>query len=292
MFKTLALAFATLLPLGIPGQVGAQAHSKSSDLHAQPRLVAEQMAAKPGQTLWIAIDFTIEDQWHTYWPGTNDTGFPLQTEIEVHPQIAAAGDLLWPAPHRISSPQGILDHVFEDHMTVLLPLTISNNARLGETVSLQVSMRWLVCKTACIMESAELSIQIPISDAIGRPSPQTAAIFERARSRLPQPITDSDPVTITQEGPSLTLTSTPAERLAFYPSENSRPPRNLLRDGQAEGQTLTIEFRESNDPILGVLEVWTSPTESLLYTIHWPPENNEPRAQARDQELSSFTGDR
>lgn len=269
MLNALTVISTLLLGLILPAMATAQDHQKPRGLHAEPRLVAEQMAATPGQTVWIAIDFAIEEGWHTYWPGLNDTGFSLQAEVEVSPQ-AEAGGLVWPAPHRHATEGGILDHVFEEHMTVLLPVTISEDARLGETATLQVSMRWLVCKSACVMESADRSIEIPISEAIGRPSRETVEVFARARSRLPEPLTDESPVTITEDGPFLTITSNAAERLAFYPSEESRRPRNLLTDGEAEGQSLTIEFRQSDEPILGVLEVWTSPDVSSLHAIEWP----------------------
>ncbi len=269
MLKALTIASTALLGLFMPAQVLAQAHLKTGTLHAEPRLIAEQMAAKPGQTVWIAIDFAIEEGWHTYWPGTNDTGFSLRAEVEVSPQ-AEAGELVWPAPHRHATEDGILDHIFEEHMTVLLPVTISEDARLGETATVRLSMRWLVCKSACIMESADRTIHIPITDAISRPSRETVEVFARARSRVPEPLTDEDHITITQEGPFLTITRNAAERLAFYPSEDSQSPRNLLHEGEAEGQSLTIEFRESEEPILGVLEVWTSPDESSLHAIEWP----------------------
>lgn len=233
-------------------------------------LVPEQMTAKPGQTLWVALDFALDEGWHTYWPGANDTGFPLDARVECSPQ-AAAGDLVWPAPQRYSDTEGILDHVFGGHMTVLLPLAVSPEARFGEEISLRIAMRWLVCKTACVAESAELSIRIPIADAVGKPSREVADLFERARSRVPRPVADDDPVRLDLTEQVLTITCKNAERLAFYPLEDCRRTRDLIRDGEAEGETLSIEFRQSNDPIRGVLEVWSNRTESKLYAIEWPP---------------------
>ena len=138
MLRSLALAAALLPALCLPGPAAA------GDLHARPRLVPEQMTAKPGETLWIAIDFELDEGWHTYWPGANDTGFALDAEIECSPQ-AQLGELVWPAPHRYSPSEGMLDHIFEERMTVLLPLTVAADAKFGEEISLSSPLGGLGC---------------------------------------------------------------------------------------------------------------------------------------------------
>lgn len=273
MLRFFALAAAVLPTLCLPGPAAAD------DLHAQPRLVPEQMTAKPGETLWVAVDFELDEGWHTYWPGVNDTGFALDAEIECSPQ-AQPGELVWPAPHRYSPSEGLLDHIFEERMTVLLPLAVAADAKFGEEISLSIDMRWLVCEAACVAESKALSIRIPISEALGRPSPETAAVFERARARLPQPVTDADPVLLAYADGLLQIECNNAAGLAFYPWADSRRPRDLLGDGEAEGTTLAVEFRESDKPIRGVLEVWSSPTESKVFAIEWP-QRKKPAAADR-----------
>ena len=241
----------------------------TEDLHATPRLVAERPVAMPGETIWLAIDFEIEPGWHTYWPGINDTGFALDTKIEASRNVTV-GEAVWAAPRRYVAFGDILDHTFEEHMTVLLPLHIAPEARLGDLVTLAINGRWLVCQTACVLESADLSIEIPVSDARSKPSRETAALFERARERLPEPLTDESPVKVTFQENSLHVTGNNAVRLAFYPSDDCRSPRDLLGQGEAEAGTLVVEFREGDEPIRGVLEVWTSKSESNVYAIEIP----------------------
>lgn len=249
------------------------------DLHARPTLVPERMTVRPGETVWVAVDVEIEEGWHTYWPGLNDTGFPLDAVVECSPN-AAAGELVWPAPHRYSPSEGILDHVFEKRMTVLLPVTVAADARLGDSVTVSLDMRWLVCKTACVMESAERSVTIPIAEAAGRVSRETSELFEAARARVAKPITDKDPVRVSFASPWLEVVCGGAARVAFYPENDSREPRELLRDGAVEGGRLRLEFRESDKPIRGVLEVWRSPKESTLYAVEWPKPDGEPTDKA------------
>ena len=255
------------LCLTAAGALGAaEVPSGSQDLHATPRLVAERPVAMPGETIWLAIDFEIDPGWHTYWPGINDTGFALDTEIEASRNVTV-GEAVWAAPNRYVAFGDILDHTFEEHMTVLLPLTVAPEARLGDLVTLAINGRWLVCQTACVLESADLSIEIPVSDALSKPSRETAALFERARERLPEPLTTESPVEITFQENSLHVTGNNAVRLAFYPTDDCRSPRDLLGQGEAEAGKLVVEFREGDEPIRGVLEVWTSKHESKVYAI-------------------------
>ena len=254
------------------GALGAMAWA--GDLHARPTLVPERMAALPGETVWVAVDFELDAGWHTYWPGVNDTGFALDAVVGCSAN-ASPGELVWPAPHRYTAVEGILDHVFEERMTVLLPVTVAADAALGDSVTVSLDMRWLVCRTACVLEAAECSVTIPVSDAVGKPSRETAELFERARARVAPPLTDGDPVGVSFAGSWLELRGEGAVKLAFYPLADGREPRDLLRDGEAEGDRLRVEYREGEAPVRGVLEVWTGPKESKLYAVEWPKPGGE-----------------
>lgn len=249
----------------------------TEDLHATPRLLAERPVAMPGETIWLAIDFTIDEGWHTYWPGINDSGFALDTVIETSSN-ASIGEAVWPAPHRYVGVAEILDHVFEEHMTVLLPLTIDENAKLGDEVSVEINGRWLVCQTACVMEQADLSLLIPVSDALSKPSREVAAVFERARERVPAPITDETPVRVAFRDSTLRVSGENAVKLAFYPRDDCRSPRDLLTHGVSETGELAIEFRDGDEPVKGVLEVWTSEEDSRVYLLEFPDMRPVPSA--------------
>lgn len=269
----IALVGLCVLAIASPG--ANRGPGGTEDLHATPRLVAERPVAVPGETIWLAIDFEIEDGWHTYWPGVNDTGFALDTEIEASKNVTV-GEAVWAAPHRYIAFGDILDHTFEEHMTVLLPLTVAPEARMGDVVTLAINGRWLVCQTACVLESADMSIEIPVLDALSKPSRETTALFERARERLPEPLTTQSPVEITFQENSLHVTGNNAVRLAFYPTDDCRSPRDLLGQGEAEAGKLVVDFREGDEPIRGVLEVWTSKNESKVYAIDQAETNKPP----------------
>ena len=61
----------------------ARADSDEEPEHARMTLIAETDAAVPGATLWLALDFVIDDEWHIYWPGHNDSGFAPQWTLSL-----------------------------------------------------------------------------------------------------------------------------------------------------------------------------------------------------------------
>lgn len=255
------------------------------DLRADPRLVAESPVAIPGEILWIAIDFEIDEGWHTYWPGLNDTGMAFDPVVEVSPG-AMAGALVWPAPHRYESPGAILDHVFEERMIVLLPLVITPEAKPGESIEVRVEGRWLVCDEVCILEQAERSIRIPVVDADStpaKPSPETAALFEAARARIPEPIHPEGPLVAELKDNALLVRAQGAVRIAFYPALESREPVDLLEEGEAEDQSLRVSLREGEEPVRGVVEVWTDEKTSRLFALELPEPQGFRPSSARSR---------
>jgi thiol:disulfide interchange protein DsbD len=184
---------------------------------------------------------------------------------------AKVGEPLWPAPHRYFPTDGIMDHVFEERMTVLYPVAISADARPGDEVTISADLSWLVCERICLPESATLSLRVPVAADTPPSDPRAAEAFREARARLPRPLKEDDPIQIGLEDQVLRIRAMGSRRVAFYPSEDSRRARRLIEQGETEGELLEIEFRESDEPIRGVLELWPdtdSPT--TLIHIEWP----------------------
>jgi len=241
-----------IVACGLAGTAHAQ---PADELHAKPRMLAIRQAAMPGETVMLAIDFAIDKGWHMYWPGYNDSGFALEAKM-ASSDNATVGSLIWPAPHRFSPAEGILDHVFMDHETVLLPVTINPNAQLGQTVLVRADLHWLVCEAFCLPESATVSIELSVSNAQSRPDVKTVEVFERAKARFPQPLDSNAGVDVSLEGNTLVVHAMGARQVAFYPLEDSREPRNLLEEGLTRADTLRVSFYEGDKPIVGVLEIW------------------------------------
>src|SRR5437867_11935695 len=82
--------------VGLLGCAHAAA-AKFEPEHARAGLISESTRLIPGETQWLALDFEIDDGWHLYWEGTNDSGFPPKLNATA-PSGYRIGEMLWPAP--------------------------------------------------------------------------------------------------------------------------------------------------------------------------------------------------
>jgi thiol:disulfide interchange protein DsbD len=247
--------------------------------HARVRLISESTALIPGQTATLGVAVDLEPGWHTYWDGLNDTGFPLSLE-PVLPEGYTLGTLQWPAPERHVSTGEILDHIYHDQVTLLLPVAIPADAAPNSSVTLSANVSWLTCREACIPGQDSLSITLSVLPEDVAPPPAggaaTRARFERARARIPGPLPGSptSPVRYAwqQDGTTLVIEAPGAYRMAFFPYRDSAPLASLIRDGEVEGGVLSLGL--DGDPgdapaVTGVLEVQHDQT-SAFYTLEIP----------------------
>jgi thiol:disulfide interchange protein DsbD len=229
--------------------------------HARPRLIADVDSLRPGDTLTLGVLFEIEEGWHLYWDGLNDTGLPIATEI-VTPPGFEAGRMLWPAPKRLVSPGGILDHIYEDRVTLLLPLRAPEDAVPGGRVTFAGQLDWVACKEACVLGGSRVELTLPVGRAEADDATSTSAKhhndFLDARSRIPLPLSEKqDDVRWNWKANTLTIEAPQARRLAFYPHQDCTRLEDPIRDGASEGSRLTLEFEATEgEPIRasGVLE--------------------------------------
>lgn len=237
----------------------AAAQPNAGAEHARPSLVAEHQGLIPGHENWIGIAFEIDPEWHLYWNGVNDSGMPVQVELEL-PKGFEAGELLWPAPQRLVSPGGILDHVYENRVTLLLPIQIPADAKPGSKATIKADLEWLVCHDVCLPGEAKVSLTLPIVPA-GRPpkAGKHAALFEETRSRLPRPAEEAgSSLEVTWEDGSAVVRYSGAESLAFYPATDSVRLLDPIGSAAADSDRLEMayEMPGSGQPrLVGVLEV-------------------------------------
>jgi thiol:disulfide interchange protein/DsbC/DsbD-like thiol-disulfide interchange protein len=146
------------------------------------RLIAEQGAVAPGQTVAIAFEQDIREGWHTYWLNPGDVGQPTTLTWSL-PAGWKAGALAWPYPKRL--PVGpFMDYGYEGKVWILTAVTAPADAKPGDTVVLQAKGSWLVCKEVCVPEDRDLALSIKIG-APSKSDSATAALFASARTRIP-----------------------------------------------------------------------------------------------------------
>ncbi|MCB2079634.1 MAG: thioredoxin family protein [Novosphingobium sp.] len=155
--------------------------AQAAPTNIKAELVAEA-AAKPGETVTLAIHMTPDPGWHGYWLNPGDAGFGMGLNWTL-PSGATAGTPEYPVPHTLLI-SGLMNHVFEKDYAVLVPLTLPSDAKPGARLPITVRAEWLACTDeVCVPESATLDASIAVG-ASGTRDPR----FDAWRAALPAPL--------------------------------------------------------------------------------------------------------
>jgi thiol:disulfide interchange protein DsbD len=278
-------ALAGWFAVGAASSLGAepQKRSTSKTEAAEPaapaakpmKVKAELLPASsvftPGSTGRLALTFSIAKDWHMYWDGRNDTGTAPAADFKAPAgyEVGAPSTWLWPAPVRHVAPGPLLDHVYFDRLTILVPVEIPADAKPGDTVRISATPDWLVCNESCIAESAEVSTTLTISgpDAKPRPSPGVK-LAEEAKARIPTALAKDVKVAMT--GDTITITAPGATSLTFMPDTSCVEIDDLLNSGSRTGATLSLKLVSNDEHIgalSGILEVVRSGKPSTFYAV-------------------------
>ena len=249
-----------ILPLIASLSVAASfaADRPTDETPAQATLLADRTAIWPGGTINLAVNFKIQKGWHLYWRGQNDSGFSPGFDWVSTPGWKV-GEIRWPAPHRHISPGDLLDHIYENDLTLIIPLTAEKTVKPGTPLTIAAAAKWLVCKEACLPGDADLAITIPVvaTEAEAKPS-ASAAMITAAQKLIRKPAPPT--VTAKVEGSTLILSSPGAESVKFYPDESGAWVAKPTESCTAKGDTLRIALdldRKGDKPptaAIGILE--------------------------------------
>lgn len=253
-----ACCVASAALVGGAGGAGDEPAEAKAKPHATVTLISDADAFAPGSTTTLGLSFAIEKNWHLYWNGRNDSGMAPIAEFTL-PAGFAAGAWEWPAPKRYLQPGDILDHIYENRVTLLVPVTVPADAKTGTNATITAKVEWLVCNEACIPESADVSITLPI----GQPSSRArrwpdAKYVTEARAALPIELpADGKVATITWPKADEAQIRVPgAVGVAFFPANECSELTHASADTLTKGELLTLRIKKGETAGLrGVLEV-------------------------------------
>ncbi len=176
-------AFACLAAVGAAGAQSAESLPSTTDL-TEARLITEGSAV-PGGTVWAALLLDHAPKWHSYWRNPGDSGLPTTIEWRL-PEGWSAGEIVWPAPHRI--PTGpFVNYGFDGEVLLPVPLGVPADAVPGSTARIEASAQWLVCADICIPEEAKLALDVAVSGPPAAADGAWAGRFAKARQHAPKP---------------------------------------------------------------------------------------------------------
>jgi thiol:disulfide interchange protein DsbD len=204
------------------------------------------------------VVFEIDPGWHIYSPWRSDTGLPLLVQPAA-PDGYRFAEPLWPAPHRLVDEAGILDHIYEKQVVVLLPLEVPPDARSGSAVTLTCRVDWLVCGDGCIPGQGDLRITLPVERLTS--APLASSESPRIQAALRQVPVPQDQLTreasLNWDRDAWEVTVPGATSLVFYPDSACAALLDPIADGLANASRLRLRVQpgEGDAPISGILEV-------------------------------------
>jgi DsbC/DsbD-like thiol-disulfide interchange protein len=245
--------YAAAAVLAAPAFVHAQPDAGNE--HAKARLVSERQALTPGATNDLGVTFEIADGWHLYWKGTNDTGFPINVDL-VLPEGYTLGEIQWPAPKRYLVPGGMLDHVYEGRVTLVLPVHVPSDAS-GE-VRIYGTTEFLVCQDVCLPGGGPLELTIAVGGDGAAKESSDARRFAEARQRIPKPLPrENPPISWRLDGNVMEITSLQGKTLSFYPAEDCIELEDARADAVTKTGKLRLRLKDMSfgPRVRGVLEI-------------------------------------
>jgi thiol:disulfide interchange protein DsbD len=169
--------------------------------HLYSRLVAQQSAAVPGETLRLGLWLQHDPHWHTYWRNPGDSGLPTRVNLELPPGFTA-GAIAWPIPERL--PAGPLVN-FGYGGTMVLPIEVSVPADFaGDELVIAATADWLICRVECLPGEGSYTLRLPVA-AGAEIDPRWADVFAAALRSQPQAAASAATVSFTAETVELQL---------------------------------------------------------------------------------------
>lgn len=180
-------ACCTLSALITLGTAGHAAAGAETDGRVDVEVYADVAVIAPGATFHLAVQYTIEPDWHIYWLNPGDMGIATSIEIAA-PEGFTVGPVLFPGPARIGPVEAMTTYGYEGAATAIAPIKAPEYLKAGALLRFDVQTDWLVCKETCLLGSARAGVTLRTA-AEGQPSePANAARFKAAKARLPRPL--------------------------------------------------------------------------------------------------------
>lgn len=222
----------------------ARGDAKKAGPHVAVEIVSEMNALTPQAENRLAVRFTHEPGWHTYWKMPGDAGFPPEFTFSA-PSSLKISKPLFPLPERtVTSGLTTFGYGGVTHFPFKIELPRGTSGRA--VVSLHVE--YLACRDMCVPESADVRVTLPI-DVAGKPTADAEAVAQAVQA-VPERVSNDGAFTARIDGDRIRIdvagNAAVARSLDFMPSEKgvirlSEAPVTALsvapEGGAAEGPT-------------------------------------------------------
>ncbi|UCE61381.1 MAG: thioredoxin family protein [Phycisphaerales bacterium] len=188
MKKNRIMTVLVLLALAVGGTPAANGqpgkNSARGERHANVSLLSSVMSVEAGKPFDVALYFQIEQGWHIYWQNGGVAGLPPNAKWTL-PDGFTAGEMQFPVPKRYVDAAKLTSNIHSGKPLLIIPITPPASVT-EERVALTCKVKYLICKTKCIWEDADLRLDLPVAAPGDTAKAVYADLFERARNEQPR----------------------------------------------------------------------------------------------------------
>ncbi len=204
---------------------------------------SDKEAVAPGEDVKVMVHFRLKPGWHIYWKNPGDSGLPTRVSLKEQDGVLAS-EVRYAVPEEFRQPGDILGYGYEEEASFLLPFSISENVKTGDSLELKLSLSWLNCSaTVCVPGRTERSLSLAVAKESRKSEQQ-----EEFQSLLKSFPSDSEPDLVKfAEGNWVHLTvSDPKASYEVFPVKNDcRLESPLARDKSAVTKRRFIQLSDS-----------------------------------------------
>jgi thiol:disulfide interchange protein DsbD len=267
------LGFISTLPLHAKYSIGWV-----KEPHLNVRLISEETAFNPGQTVMIGVYFAIDKDWHLYWKNPGDSG--LAPSIRwILPKGFKVGDLKWPLPERIQIPS-LTDYGYRGHLLLMVPLVVPKHLDEGSAVTLQAEVNWLVCNETCLPGKAMVTLRLPVVSGNALKPSKFKALFDTEYSHLagPLPSAWTSKGNTTSDGFQILFTtgSMVVNKVDFFPSDPGVVDNNAPMVFESGESSFDLKLKKSDElqkkpvSLKGLVMVWNKKGQKHGFEVEVP----------------------
>jgi len=158
--------------------------AKAEAPKAKVSLLADVEAITAGQSFDLGVRFQLDEGWHIYWQNSGDSGFPPGTAWTLPDGFSVAAPQ-FPVPQRHLSEGDIITNILPGEPMLIVKATAPASMADAKAM-IAAKVNYLVCNVNCIIEKADLSLELPVGAPGVEAKKANEAEFNRARRSLPK----------------------------------------------------------------------------------------------------------
>lgn len=258
--KKIFTLLAVLPVLGLGFINTASAQEPGSPPKVSIKVIPEFDSVKPGQTIAVAVEQTIEDHWHVYWKNPGDSGEATRIRW-ILPEGVTAGEIQWPIPERIAFGP-LLNFGYNKQVSYLIDLNVPSDYK-ARTIQGTADVELLVCKDICIPETSQIKFEIPVAAPDATSAAVDAPYFTEIRKKIPETVAWQGMVEESNNALMLSFRADPeilpilsaAKSVEFYPEEWGLIQYPAPQEAKVENGQITLKIPRDTRPLSEVKEI-------------------------------------